>query len=309
MVKKYFSKKEIIFSIAILTFNEEKTIGLLLNKLKDLIKNFETEIIIIDSGSKDRTHIIIEQFGEKIKNLKLIKNSKRVFNFGTARNLAASLAKGKYIFFISADAIPLTYKIFEFFLEDFESSNKVVAVFGKHIPYPTSSFISKLEITHRFFQLQKYVNENGVFVQNKYSSIYYLQEKFLLYFMSNVFSCYSRSFLIKHPFKKMVGCEDLIIGKEIIDRGFSKIYDSRCVVMHSHNFNYLEYYKQQKMEFLISDSISGAINKLNFFNKLGIIINLEEISIKKIYYFFQFVIYYLIKLIIFIEIRLLKHKV
>ena len=307
MVKKCLSKKEIIFSIVILTFNEEKNIGILLNKLKRLIKNYKTEIIIIDSQSTDKTTFIIKQKQRIIKNLRLFHIKKDDFNFGTTRNLAVKFARGKYILFISADAVPLNKNFLSYFLDDFRIDNKVMAVFGKQIPFDNSSFISKLEISSFFERLEKYVNKDGIFIQSKNHPLYN-EQKYLLYFISNVFACYRRDFLLSHPFKKVVRCEDLLIGKEIIEKGFIKIFDARCLIIHSHNFNLFQYYKLQRMEFFmkINNNIQKEIRFLNTIEKIKMIIKLKQNIILKIYYLFYFTVFFLVKLMAFTEIKVLR---
>ncbi len=60
-------------SIIIPTYNEERTIKKLLDKVKAVkLKNIEKEIILIDDGSKDNTINIINKFN----GIKLIKHSK-----------------------------------------------------------------------------------------------------------------------------------------------------------------------------------------------------------------------------------------
>lgn len=306
MAKNCFSKKEIIFSIVILTFNEEKTISILLNKVIRLIKNYKTEIIIIDSGSTDRTTIIIKQKQRIIKNLKLFHIKKDDFNFGTTRNTAAKLARGKYILFISADAGPITENFLSYFLDDFRIDNKVMAVFGKQIPFNNSSFISRLEITYLFDKLQKNANSDGIFIQSKAHSLYNKQKDYL-YFISNVFACYRRDFLLNNPFKEVIGCEDLLIGKEIIEKGFIKIFDSRCLVKHSHNFNLLQYYKQQRLEFLMKiDNSQKEIRLSNTKEKIKMIIKFKQNLVLKIWYLLNFIVYFLVKLMVFTEVKILK---
>ncbi len=60
-----------------------------------------TEIIVIDSGSTDRTTAIARQFGCRV-----IKIKPSEFGHGKTRNLGASLAKGDYFLFTVQDAIP-----------------------------------------------------------------------------------------------------------------------------------------------------------------------------------------------------------
>ncbi|MBI3366577.1 glycosyltransferase family 2 protein [Candidatus Roizmanbacteria bacterium] len=92
------------YSIIIPTYNGEKTITTLLEKVIFLIKNYTYEIIIIDSESKDSTVKIINSYIKKYSTIRLIKIKKKVFNHGSTRNLGVKLAKGEYLCFFSQDA-------------------------------------------------------------------------------------------------------------------------------------------------------------------------------------------------------------
>lgn len=79
-------------SVLIITLNEEKNIGDLLEDL-----SFADEIIVIDSFSKDQTVEIVTAF----KNVKLIQNE--FVNFTAQRNFAIDKAKNNWVLFIDAD--------------------------------------------------------------------------------------------------------------------------------------------------------------------------------------------------------------
>lgn len=89
------SKKNILVSVIIPAYNEEKYIGKCLNSLREqTFNNFET--IIVDDGSTDSTRQIAENYGV------------RVFSLshggpGRARNYGASKAHGKILVFLDAD--------------------------------------------------------------------------------------------------------------------------------------------------------------------------------------------------------------
>ncbi len=83
-------------SVAIITFNEERLIGTLLNAVCEIAD----EIIIIDSYSTDKTEEICTSFPK-------VRFIKRKFDgFGTQKNFALDQCCGKWIFFPDADEIP-----------------------------------------------------------------------------------------------------------------------------------------------------------------------------------------------------------
>lgn len=82
-------------SIIIPTYNESQHLPLLLSDLS--ISNEETEIIIVDCNSKDKTREIGNLYGSKI-----YKSKKK--NRGLQLNIGAKKAKGKWFIFIHADS-------------------------------------------------------------------------------------------------------------------------------------------------------------------------------------------------------------
>src|SRR3990167_3999136 len=89
-------------SIVIRTYNEEKHIGNLLRAIETQdYKDYE--IIIVDSGSTDKTLEIAEKHPVRI-----IKIEKRDFTFGYALNVGCKAARGRYLVFASAHVLPAT---------------------------------------------------------------------------------------------------------------------------------------------------------------------------------------------------------
>lgn len=81
-----------MISATVITFNEEKNIG----KVLENLKNFADEVIIVDSGSKDKTIEIAKTYGAKIY-------SRQLDNFANQKNWAVSKTTGDWILSIDAD--------------------------------------------------------------------------------------------------------------------------------------------------------------------------------------------------------------
>lgn len=295
-----------LFSIAILTYNGEKTLNNLLNKIQIISKNNNTETIIIDSESKDRTLEIVERYKKKTKNLRVIRIKKTDFNHGMTRNLTVKKAQGKYICFFSQDAIPVSNSILKFYLEDFRISPKVVSVFGEHIPCDDSPFIQKLDVLCQWEKINRYTDKKGILVQTLSNPfIPYIEEnRALWYSLSDTSACYKRAFLISHPFPVTNYGEDLLIGKEIIENGYTKIYDRRCSVIHSHKFNIFQYYHRVREDLNLKRGQLKLKENINIIHKIIIILSMDEKVILKGYYILQLFLNYLIKVFILLNIRL-----
>lgn len=88
------------FSIIIPTLNEEINLPILLNSItKQTSKDFE--VIICDSGSKDKTKLNSQSFYEQLPSVKFVDGSFK--NVSMARNHGASLAVGEFLIFFDAD--------------------------------------------------------------------------------------------------------------------------------------------------------------------------------------------------------------
>ncbi|MCF3942621.1 glycosyltransferase family 2 protein [Oceanobacillus alkalisoli] len=89
-------------SVVIPTKNRADCIERAMNSVCNQIK-YKVEIIIVDDGSSDNTHNIIQQYMERNKvAIKYIKN-KISMGGAKARNIGASKALGKYISFLDSD--------------------------------------------------------------------------------------------------------------------------------------------------------------------------------------------------------------
>lgn len=303
--KKFNMTMKIFFSIIILVYNQEKTIEALLEKLVEICKGYATEIIIVNSESTDNTLSIIEKYRKKLF-ITIIHIKKSQFNFSATRNFAVKKAKGTYIFFISGDVLPVETRVLKYLLEDFQIRKDVVAVFGKHIPYDDSPFIQKLETICRFQPLDNHTDENGVLIQNIKTPFIPFQDKnkYWWYMLSNSYGCYKKAFLLKYPFPKTNSAEDTMLGKFIIENGFTKIYDAKCFIIHSHRLSLWGYYLKQKQDFGIRISKLNVKKHINIMCKIYTIQKMNVNSAIKIYYYAQLAFFYGIKAIAFIEMYL-----
>ena len=102
-------------SVVIITHNEEANIGRTLESVKPLVSDGKGEIIVVDSGSTDRTIEIAKSFGAKV----FVEEWK---GFATQKNSAIDKATGDWILSLDADE-EVSTGMCEFL---------VLILFGKH---------------------------------------------------------------------------------------------------------------------------------------------------------------------------------
>jgi glycosyltransferase involved in cell wall biosynthesis len=109
-------------SIVIPTYNNKEKLQMVLKYLlnQDYPKQ-QYEIIIADDGSSDGTKEVIKQYQQKHKSIKYISQKNKGFRAGQARNLGASISKGKDLVFLNDDIIahPKLLKHYEKALQKF----------------------------------------------------------------------------------------------------------------------------------------------------------------------------------------------
>lgn len=113
-----------IASIIIRAKNEEALIGEVLTAVYEQTV-CDIEVIVVDSGSTDRTLEIARTFP-----LKIIEIRPEEFTFGRALNIGCRAAQGKFLVFVSAHAVPLTRNWLACLISHFDDPN-VAAVWGK----------------------------------------------------------------------------------------------------------------------------------------------------------------------------------
>jgi len=84
------------FSVVIITFNEEANLARTLASVQPLVADGKGEIIVVDSGSTDRTVDIAKSFGAKV----FVEEWK---GFPAQKNSAIDKAQGKWILSLDAD--------------------------------------------------------------------------------------------------------------------------------------------------------------------------------------------------------------
>jgi len=94
----------IYLSVVIPAYNEEKRLAGTLESIASFLpkQNYESEVLVISDGSKDKTAELAKTFAGKIKNLKIVEN-KENHGKGYVTRQGMLQAKGKFRVFMDAD--------------------------------------------------------------------------------------------------------------------------------------------------------------------------------------------------------------
>lgn len=233
------TKLNIKATIFIPTFNGEKYLRQILKSIFEQKVDFKYEVLIIDSGSTDKTLDIVGSFKNKNRNLSLIEIDNNEFGHGRTRNYAAEIANGELIVYLSHDAIPSNKHWLYEMTKPFELNEKIMGVVGKQEPRSKCVPLLKYEIRGAF---KSFGPDFGTTLFYKDS---FLRGKALYNattFYSDVNSATRRDFLLNViPYKDVPYAEDYMFGNDIIDAGYIKVYAPRGAVIHSNDLKLREY--------------------------------------------------------------------
>jgi len=214
-------------SVIIPTYNSEKCLPLLLEKLKQ--QSIVFELIIIDSSSTDDTVNIAKRYTKNI-----ITIPKLEFDHGGTRTKAAKTATGDIIVFLTQDALPIDSTSIEKLISAFRDPLVAVA-YGKQIPYPHTSFFGK---------------HLRIFNYRDTSYIRTLNEKkefgIKTAFLSDSFAAYRKSDLeaVKWFKSGLIVGEDMYVGAKLLLAGKKLAYVAEAKVFHSHSYSIYEEFKR-----------------------------------------------------------------
>lgn len=236
IVPELKSRGEVDATVVIPTFNGEDYLRQILNSLNSQDFDGTFEILVIDSGSTDSTLEILRDFPEV--RVHAIEN--KDFGHGKTRNLAARLARGTYVAYLTHDAVPATNSwLREILLPLNPEGLGAVAVLGKQIPRANCSPLLKYEIESVF---AGFGPDFGTTIFYKDSFVTTEQQLDALSFYSDVNSATRRDFLLETiPYQDVPYSEDMAFGKEVIEAGYRKAYAPRAAVEHSNDLTVREY--------------------------------------------------------------------
>ncbi len=218
-------------SVIIRTKNEERWIGAVLKMLQNQTYQ-DFEVIIVDSGSTDKTLEIINEF-----QVRLIQISQEEFSYPHALNVGCRAATAeKYLVFLSAHSLPVSKTWLEWGIENF-TDEKVMGVYGSMRALPDGSIWEKLVwnvmggINDFFSKKQKIIYKPGTGVMGFTHAIVRKE----LWEKENFDEAYG------------LGGEDMAWSTLWFSRGYVAIKDVRFRVKHSHGLGIIALIEQLEM--------------------------------------------------------------
>lgn len=224
-------------SIVVPVKNGDRFLHEVLTSIFDQMCDPSFEVILIDSGSKDRSLEIARRFP-----VRLIEIAPENFNHGETRNLALKVSEPdtRLIVFLSQDATPFNRDWLRNLILPFDEDELVAGVFSRHIPRPGAS----IPTVRQLVEGTQSGGVSRVVKQMPASLEEYLKNITYYIWFSNTSSAVRKSVFEVHPFKRVDFAEDAVWADEVLRAGYKIVYEPSSVVVHSHNYSLVEQFRQ-----------------------------------------------------------------
>lgn len=214
-------------SILLVTKNGERYLAEVLQRIQEQRGNFRlTEIIAVDSGSRDRTLSILEEHAVRI-----VQIPPHTFGHGRTRNLAASYAQADYLVFLTQDATPANTNWLEKLLAPLVADPLVVGAYGRHVPRSTCHPMEWRRIVQ-----EELSGMSCSRVNSRVDNPDYAQNPAFFYFFTNTSSVIRHHIWSQIPFPDVEFAEDQLWAKHVLEAGYKTAYCADSAVYHSHSY-------------------------------------------------------------------------
>ena len=200
-----------LISVVIRTLNEAVCLDELLQVIVLQVKDdFDVEVVIIDSGSTDKTLSIAESYGCRITYI-----TKEQFTFGPSLNMGSNFARGDILVYVSGHCIP-TENTWLMKLIKPICDGTAGYTYGRQIGRDTTKF-SEEKIYEKYFPLESKIPQEGFFCNNANAAI-------------------DRKIWSKYKFDEQVtGLEDMELAKRYCNEKGKVAYVAEASVYHIHD--------------------------------------------------------------------------
>lgn len=181
------------------------------------------EMVLVDSGSTDKTLEIAKKHG-----LRVVHIPKSKFSFGRSLNWGCDASTGEYLVFISAHCIPTHDRWLQNLVNPL-IEDKAVYSYGRQIGNHYNKFSEK-QLFAKYFPSQSAVPQEGFFINNANSAI-----------KTKVWEQYRFD-------EDVTGLEDMVLGKQVVNDGAKIAYVADAPVTHIHEESFSQvrrrYYRE-----------------------------------------------------------------
>ncbi len=210
------------------------------------------ELIVIDSESRDATPRLAKEAGACVRTV-----ARATFNHGYTRDLGAALARGRFIAFLTQDALPASPHWLATLVDALERE-AAVGAYSRVLPRPGCSPLVERNVRGDLvFSMQRMVKRKSA---EEFARLSPFERRVFCHF-NNVASCVRRDYFARSPFPVLPFGEDLAWGTRAIEQGETLVYEPQSVVIHSHASALREDFSRHRADALLMRTLFGLRNR------------------------------------------------
>jgi glycosyltransferase involved in cell wall biosynthesis len=198
---------------------------------------FPFEVIVIDSISTDQTEHIVRQFPVRFYSI-----DRKEFDHGLTRRFGVEQASGKYVAFLTQDAIPADKHWLRTLVRALENDGSVAGAYSRQLPKPGCDPIARMRLAS-WLAGSPERRVTCIISRASYDALSPWQKRRFINF-DNVSSCVSKPIMQKFPFAKAEFGEDLDWSRRVLEAGYKIVYEPASQVYHSHQTSILGNYRR-----------------------------------------------------------------
>jgi rhamnosyltransferase len=234
-----------LVSVVLPVKNRARMLEILLPRIFGQRCDAEVELIAIDSGSDDSTVETLRSAGATVFAVPPLE-----FRYGRTRNEAARHAKGGILVFITSSILPCDDRWLATLIAPLQQDS-MAGTFSRPIPHPDAGILAardamKGDLTGFRSEHAHFSGSTEIRRAPDSSFLDSLDpwERLRFISFSNPSAAVRASVLAEIPFPDAHICEDWLWGQKVLQAGYSIAYERSSVVLYSHDYTSLEYFRR-----------------------------------------------------------------
>jgi GT2 family glycosyltransferase len=210
----------------------------------------QIEIIAIDSGSRDGSVDLLKDFGATV-----ISIPAHSFNHGLTRTVATEYAHGSIFVFLNQSTLPADERWLANLVRPLDVDPHLAGVCSRVLPRKDADILTARDVLRNINAAA-----NRVVTQvTDWPAYRAMKGEALRAFVNfHTLSAAIRATVFRElPFRAAEFAEDLIWGKEALERGYKLQFEPSSVALHSHNYSLLDILRRNFDDGLACRSIIG----------------------------------------------------
>jgi rhamnosyltransferase len=227
-----------LVSIVLPVKNAAAELRVLLPRILSQRCDRDIELLAVDSGSEDETVEVLRTFDATILGI-----DPRSFNYGLTRNLAARVANGEYLVFVTARSLPADDRWLANLIGSLDRDERVAGAFSRCLPRPDADLLTRRDDLHWASIVERLpgtreIQDWDVYLESPPA------KRFEQIIFSNVSAAIRTSVFSQFPFQAATHGEDMLWARTVLEAGYKIVYEPTSVVLRSHRYSPLDLFRR-----------------------------------------------------------------